>query len=38
MTSGTFTLEGKHVAALSPYQTKLRHAPPSLENDESAAR
>ena len=35
---GTCTLEGKHVAALSHYQTKLRAAPPSLDNDRSAAR
>jgi hypothetical protein len=30
--------EGKHVAALSHYQTKFRDAPPSLDNDGSAAR
>jgi hypothetical protein len=36
--TGTFTQEGKRVAALSHYQTKLRDAPPSLDNDGSAAR
>lgn len=34
----TFTLEGKHVAALSHYQTILRNAVPSLDNDWSSAR
>jgi peroxiredoxin len=29
--------EGKHVAALSHYQTKLRDAPPFLVNDGNAA-
>jgi hypothetical protein len=32
------TSEGKHGAALSHYQTKLRDTPPSLDNDGSAAR
>jgi hypothetical protein len=36
--TGTFTPAGKYVAALSHYRTKLRNAPPSLDNDESAAR
>jgi hypothetical protein len=31
-------IEGRHVAALSHYRTKLRDAPPSLDNDGSAAR
>jgi hypothetical protein len=35
---GAFMLEGKHVAALADYQTKLRDAPPSVDNDGSAAR
>jgi hypothetical protein len=35
---GSFTLEAKHVAALSHYQTKLRYAPPSLDDNGSAAR
>ena len=33
-----FALEGKRVAALSHYQTKLHNAPRSLHNDGSAAR
>jgi hypothetical protein len=36
--TGTFAQEGKHVAALSHYPTKLRDAPPSLDNEGSAAR
>ena len=35
---GTFTPEGKHVGALSHYQTKLRDAPPFLDNGGNAAR
>jgi hypothetical protein len=36
--TGTFTPEGKHVAALAYYRTTLHDAPPSRDNDESAAR
>jgi hypothetical protein len=35
---GTFTPEGKYVAALSHYRTKLRDVPPSFDNDRSTAR
>jgi hypothetical protein len=31
-------MEGKHVAALSHFQTKLHDTPPALDNDGSAAR
>jgi hypothetical protein len=35
---GATTISRKYVAALSHYQTKLRDAPLSLDNDWSAAR
>jgi hypothetical protein len=38
MKFGTLTQETKHVAALTHYQSKLHDAPPSRDNDGSAAR